>query len=329
MRWTRKTIIEEIRSLHSSGEELNYSSAEDNNLGLVQAAAWHFGTWRRAVETAGFDYDTVSKYRRWTTEGVIEAIREHHRNGSDLSWRVFSQEIDPPLAAAAVRSNVGFDTWHDAVTAAGIEYEKVARYRHWTPERVVKEIQDLAANGAPLSSKMVQNNHPPLYNAAKRRFKQWDLALEAAGISPDKIRQRRNITPKAAHRRRKNEKGEYTFEHVEKVEALAQTRKRRKQPVKSIFPIPSKPLEEVPAPPKLEALPLRRKSRKTGKPTMSPERRTVYKQLEKETQKRAKILAKAAEKQGRKPEKSGHARRRELLEIQRQQQLLLELENKE
>ena len=325
MRWTRKSIVEEIRTLHANGDELNYSSAEEDNLGLVQAAAWHFGTWRRAVETAGFDYESVSKYRRWTTERVLEAIREHHRRGSDLSWRIFSQEIDPPLAAAAVRSNVGFDTWHEAITAAGIDYEKVARYRHWTPERVVKEIQELAAQGAPLSSKLVQNNHPPLYNAAKRRFKQWDLALTAAGIDPEKVRQRLNKTPKAPHRRRKNENGEYTFDHVERLEKIKQERKSRRQPSKSVFPVPSKPEGEVPPPPKVEALPLRRKSRKTGKSTLVGERREVYKKLEKEAQQRAKMLAKAAEKKGRKPEKSGHARRRELLELQKQQQLQLEL----
>lgn len=317
MRWTRRSIIEEIRTLHSGGEELNYSSAEESHLSLVQAAAWHFGTWKRAVETAGFDYDSVSKYRRWTRERVVAAIREHHKAGRDLSWCVISSaKGDPPLAAAAVRSNIGFETWHDAVEAAGIDYDKIARYRHWTPERVVTEIQALAQKGAPLSSKMVQNNHPPLYNAAKRRFKQWDLALVAAGVNPDKVRQRRSAENLKSHRRRRNSQGELTFDHLERED----TRKRRRQPKKSLFPVPSKPHEEIPAT-KLAPLPLRRQD-KTGKRRASVKKRDLYSVLSKEADKRAKILAQAAKKQGIQPQKSGHARRRELME---QQQLQLEL----
>jgi hypothetical protein len=41
MRWTRKSIIAEIKSLHDAGEALNYSAAEANRLNLVRAAAWH------------------------------------------------------------------------------------------------------------------------------------------------------------------------------------------------------------------------------------------------------------------------------------------------
>ena len=310
MRWTRRTIIEEIRQLNAVGEELNYSSAEENHLNLVRAAAWHYGTWKRAIETAGLSYDDVSKYRRWSKERIIAGIREYQAAGGDLSWRVISAEGAPALAAAAVRVNVGFDTWYDAVTAAGIDYEKVARYRHWTPERVVKEIQELAEKEAPLSSKLVQGNHPPLYNAAKRRFGQWDDALIAAGINPDKVRQRRAADDLKKHRRSRNEKGELSFEHLSRDEG----KKRRAQPKKSLFPKPIKPDEEIEAPPKVEPLPLRRRDKKTGKKRVSDRKREVYKSREKEIVKRAKILSRAAVKKGKQPEKNGHARRKELQE---------------
>lgn len=312
MRWNRKTIIEEIRQLYGMGEELNYSSAEENHLNLVRAAAWHYGTWKRAIETAGLSYDDVSKYRRWTKERVIAGIREYHAAGGDLSWCMISSQGAPALAAAAVRVNIGFDTWHDAVTAAGIDYDTVARYRHWTPERVVKEIQELAAKKAPLSSKLVQGNHPPLYNAAKRRFKQWDNALRAAGIDPEKVRQRRAAEDLQKNRRSRNPKGELTFEHLARDEG----KKKRRQPKKSLFPIPTAPPEEVEAPPKVEPLPLRRRDKKTGEKRVSQKKRAVYKSREKEIVKRAKILSTAAVKVGKQPEKNGHARRKELLESQ-------------
>ena len=308
MRWTRKAIIEEIRSLNSAGDELNYSSAEENHLNLVRAAAWHYGTWKRAIETAGLSYDDVSKYRRWSRERIIKGIREYQAAGGDLSWRVISAEGAPALAAAAVRENVGFDTWYDAVTAAGIDYEKVARYRHWTPQRVVREIQELAEKEAPLSSKLVQKNHPPLYNAAKRRFGQWDAALSAAGINPDKVRQRRVAQDLQKNRRSRNEKGELTFEHMTRDEG----RKKRAQPKKSLMPVPIQPSEEIEAPPRVEPLPLRLRDPKTGEKKVRPKTRDVYKTREKEIAKRTKILSRAAVKKGKQPDKNGHARRKEL-----------------
>ena len=53
VRWTRKSIVAEIRELHAHGAALNYAAVEADNLNLVRAATWHFGTWRRAVEAAG------------------------------------------------------------------------------------------------------------------------------------------------------------------------------------------------------------------------------------------------------------------------------------
>ncbi len=301
MRWTRKAIIEEIRQLNAAGEELNYSSAEDNHLNLVRAAAWHYGTWKRAIETSGLSYDDVSKYRRWTKERVVAGIREYHAAGGDLSWRVISAEGAPALAAAAVRVNIGFDTWFAAVTAAGIDYEKVARYRHWTPQRVIEEIQALAEKEAPLSSKLVQQNHPPLYNAAKRRFKQWDSALIAAGIDPDKVRQRRVAQELQKNRRSRNKKGELSFEHLTRDEG----KKKRAQPKKSLMPLPLAPVENIETPPRVEPLPLRKRDPKTGEKKVRPRTRAIYKTREKELNKRAKILSKAAVKPGKQPEKKG------------------------
>ena len=194
MHWTRKTIIEHIRHLHEQGEELNYTSAERNHLNLVRAAAWHFGTWRRAVEAAGVDYESLSKYRRWNRERIVARIKELHGQGADLSWRAVSTEVDPPLAAAALRLN-GFPSWRDAIAAAGLDIDEIARYRFWDDERVIEAIQELHAAGHPLSSKAMQSANQSLFCAARRRFGSWDEALVAAGLDAEQIRLRR---PKSA-----------------------------------------------------------------------------------------------------------------------------------
>ncbi len=302
MRWTRKTILEEVRLLHAQGEELNYDNVGQNHAQLMRAASWHFGTWQRAIETAGIDYGEVSKYIRWTREMVILGIREIHARGGDLSWsKISSPEGEPALAAAAVRANMGFGTWHDAVTEAGLDYDQVARYRHWTPERVVAEIQELARKKAPLSSKLVQLNHPPLYNAAKRRFKQWDKALEAAGLDPDKVRVRRQAPDLLKRRRRRNENGEMTFDHLGRPEKT-----KRRAPLKSGFPVPTKPRDEVPAPPKVPQRPLRRRSKDTGDIKMAPVKQEIFALLTEQQELRERVLQDAARKPGRLPRKGGY-----------------------
>lgn len=302
MRWTRKTILEEIRLLHASGEELNYDNIGQNHANLMRAASWHFGTWQRAVEMAGIDYSEVSKYIRWTREMVILGIREIHARGGDLSWsKVSSNEGNPALAAAAVRVNLEFGTWHNAVVEAGLDYDQVARYRHWTPERVVAEIQELARKKAPLSSKLVQLNHSPLYNAAKRRFKQWDKALEAAGIVPDKVRVRRQAPDLLNRRRRRNEQGEMTFDHLQRPEKT-----KRRQPLKSAFPIPAKPSKEIAAPPKVPQRPLQRRNKDTGDIKMAPIKQELFAVLTEQQEVREKILQDAARKPGRLPRKGGY-----------------------
>jgi len=200
LRWTRRTIVEEIKRLHKANTELNYASAEAHHLNLVRAAAWHFGTWRRAVEAAGIDYERLSKYQRWDQQRIIERILQLHQQGADLSWRAVSLEVDPPLAAAALRPN-GFPSWRAAITAAGLDISDVARYQYWDDARIIAEIQLLHRKGEPLSSKAVQISNQPLFCAARRRFESWDNALNKAGFSAAKIRLRRPAT--AAQRKSK------------------------------------------------------------------------------------------------------------------------------
>jgi hypothetical protein len=201
MRWTRKSITAEIKNLHDAGEPLNYSAAEAGHLNLVRAAAWHYGTWRRAVEAAGIDYESLSRYQRWTKKRIVERIQELHKQGEDLSWRSVSTNLDPSLAAAALRPN-GFNSWREALAAAGIDVENVTRYKYWDHEKVIKAIRARKRSGEPMSSRSLQNSDQSLFCAARRRFGSWDKALEAAGLNAEKIRLRR-VAPGLSAPRRK------------------------------------------------------------------------------------------------------------------------------
>lgn len=239
-----ETILDAIRALHGSGAELNYSSVHRRHQSLVRGAEFHFGTWKRAVERAGFCYDTVSRYQKWTRERVVDAIRAHHRAGHDLSWRAVSTRVDPPLAAAALRPNSGFATWHDAVLAAGLDPERLSRYRHWTPKRVVSEIRQLARRGGGLSSKGVRMQHAALYCAARRRFGSWDAALVAAGFDPCEVRLRRSSARAQTQRN-----GEAAFiSALVRPEAAPNDARKRRSPRKIAHPVSTSNGAPVPRP---------------------------------------------------------------------------------
>lgn len=190
MRWSKKTIIERLRILHAEGADLSYARAEEENLHIVRAATWHFGSWRLALEAAGLDADALARYQKWSRERIVERILELHAQGHDLSWRSVSTRIDPALAAAALRPN-GFSSWRHAIAASGLDINGISRYGQWSQGRIVSEIKALHQASQPLSSKAAQCANPSLFCAARRRFGSWDAALGAAGLDASAIRLRK------------------------------------------------------------------------------------------------------------------------------------------
>jgi len=64
--WTTDMILDEIQRLHSANEDLMASSVRDNHTALFIAARRdrNLGSWEKAIESAGFDYETICG-ERW------------------------------------------------------------------------------------------------------------------------------------------------------------------------------------------------------------------------------------------------------------------------
>jgi len=187
--WSKEAVVTEIQDRRRKGWPLSYSTIERENLRLMRAACYYFGTWQKAVEAAGIVYADVRKPRHWTKEAILARIRELYAGGHDLSWTHVSRVADPQLASVAIQKN-RFGSWRAAVEAAGFDYEEVSRYRRWSPERVIEEVRTLAHDGQPLNSKAVQRQHCALFTAGRRHFGSWDRALTAAGLDPAEARRR-------------------------------------------------------------------------------------------------------------------------------------------
>lgn len=193
IRWTSDQVLTEVRAWRDRGEALYANHVRLNYQELLAAAIRYYGSWQKAVETAGIPYDQVRKYRKWSNETIIQEIRDLHARGVDLSFRAMALSQYNAMVYAAIRPKY-FGSWKAALEAAGLESEEIYRYRSWEESDILEEIRRLKTEGADLSSKAMDENSNRLIATARRRFGNWGRALERAGINYDDIRRRKRWT---------------------------------------------------------------------------------------------------------------------------------------
>ena len=185
-KWSKDTIAHQIVTMFEDGINLNYAQIAHDQVALLRAATRYFGSWRAAIEYAGLNYDDIRRYKSWTQPRILERIRELHALGEDLSWRHVSTVVDPQLAAAATKRK-HFGSWKAAVSAAGLDYGSIRRYREWDADTITSRVNELHALGIDLNAKSMEEYDITLITAARRRFDSWDKALTAAGLDYKKI----------------------------------------------------------------------------------------------------------------------------------------------
>jgi hypothetical protein len=197
MQWNKPRLIQQLRKLYRSKEDLSYNAMCRNSQALVSAAAYHFGSYRRAVLAADLDYAAIMRRPRWTKQAVIQEIKKGYRKGEDLNWSSVTKRRDElgHAAFAALQPRL-FGRWDKALQAAGLDPDEISRYRHWGIPNILYELRRRKREGEPLNSGALQHEDPGLHAAAVRNYKTFDDALRAAGINPQRVRQRRVWTKK-------------------------------------------------------------------------------------------------------------------------------------
>ena len=113
--WDDDSIISEIRRLKDEGADLSSKKMDETANPLIATARRRFGNWGAAIERAGIDYSAIRR-RRWTTELVLQEIRQLRETGADLrSGEVRHQH--PALFAAACKARF-FGSWNRALQAS-------------------------------------------------------------------------------------------------------------------------------------------------------------------------------------------------------------------
>ncbi len=192
MIWNKTNILSALRKLHKSGEDLSYNSLAKKNQSLVSAAAYHFGSYRKAVEKAGIDYASITRRPRWDRASIIRIVKTAKRSGEDLYWSAVTRRRDEVgrAAFAALQPRL-FGSWERALTASGLDADEISRYRRWDRNSIVFELRCRQREREALNSGSLQGEDPGLHAAAVRHFGNYDAALRAARVDPEKVRRRR------------------------------------------------------------------------------------------------------------------------------------------
>lgn len=71
-KWSRGKVVEEIKRLYLKGYSLRLKDLRGNGMiCLISAAMYHFGSWRKAVESCGIRYSFVKEKRRIENNQII------------------------------------------------------------------------------------------------------------------------------------------------------------------------------------------------------------------------------------------------------------------
>lgn len=191
--WTKDEVLQAIRERFEAKKPLNYMSVVAEDEALTGAARRYFGSWGKALEAAGFNYDEIKKAARansvvlppgsWSAEVIIAEIRKRANAGLSLAAHV-TQKEDSRLYAASVYT---FGSWGKAVEAAGYDYLEHRKTGTWTKSEIIERIKKAYTAGADLSDSNVQSLAPGLYGAAVAAFGSWPKAVEAAGLPYDEV----------------------------------------------------------------------------------------------------------------------------------------------
>lgn len=191
--WTKELTIKELQELYSKGEDVSYSNLRKINITLYHACVRYFGSYKEAVEFAGIDYEEIIRITIWTKELIIKELQRLHSEGEDLS--AHHLKVTHSKLSSACFSH--FESYEEAITEAGLDYSDIIKYKQWTTEQVIEELQRLHSEGEDLSARKLMIAHAKLFSACYSVFETYEEAITNAGLdysSINRYSQRNNWT---------------------------------------------------------------------------------------------------------------------------------------
>ena len=117
-------IKNEIRALYNGSLKKPHNVAKEHPK-LYLKARKLFGSWKKALETCGIDYEKARNHKKWSREKIVKAIKELSLiNSHSLRLKDLRKEGMISIISAA---QYHFGSWRKAVESSGICYTSVRR----------------------------------------------------------------------------------------------------------------------------------------------------------------------------------------------------------
>ncbi len=124
-RWSKEEVSKQIRGLKKKGVDLSFRAMFRQGHGtVVSMGVFYYGSWRKAIEETGFDYDKIRKREVWNKNRVMETIRQLHRQGIEVSYQRLRDHGYGRLVSMGCYY---FKNWGDAIGKSGLDYSQIKR----------------------------------------------------------------------------------------------------------------------------------------------------------------------------------------------------------
>jgi len=185
--WDRDEVRERIKQMHRLEMDVSYAGVLESAPQLLFAAVHYYRNWAIAVTSAGIDYKSVRRQESWNRNRIKKLLKKHKDSGEGFGYIEFEKRR-PKLFHAAVYH---FGSWANALTAIGIDYNKVKRFTAWDRDKIKRKIRYLYKKQQDISYKvMKRSGRTNLLSAANYHFGGWGKAIDAWGIDYDRIRKK-------------------------------------------------------------------------------------------------------------------------------------------
>jgi hypothetical protein len=182
--WDEDGVVDAIRALHRDGRSLAMSKVDPR---LYGAGRRLFGTWREAVETAGFDYDKVRLVREaYTRKEVVALLRKLARERPRMAVHEVARH---PYGRAARKV---FGSTAKGAAAAGVAGWPVRRWHApMSRKQVIERLRTRKRSGKQIYMSAVQREDVRLWRSGIAHWGRWPRVLAAARLADDAPPRRR------------------------------------------------------------------------------------------------------------------------------------------
>jgi hypothetical protein len=181
--YSRHDIISHIQRLADGDSPPTTTEfSADDDAPSVPTVIQFFDSWNTAVEAAGCHPNEEGRNPQYSRDKLITHIQRLATGDDPPTQREFDADDDAPSVPTVQNY---FQSWNDAIQAAGFEPNQDGRSRQYSRDELISHIQRLADdNTPPTRDELHTDDDAPSAATVQNFFGSWNDAIQAAGFEP-------------------------------------------------------------------------------------------------------------------------------------------------